>query len=298
MQHGNARQPRQREWDNPQVTQSESPVQEKARVNHDPIHYALLFVSARQRAAAQAFTAFERNVRSVTNEVRDPGVARAKVRWWREEVNRCFDGAPTHPDLKALAAHTEAFGITRMLLLAVVDGADMDLSQFRYFDYPELERYCDLVSGAPTEVLARICGHTQEGTLRYARKLGLALQLAAIVRNVGHDARHSRIYLPADEMDRFQVKESAVLAGMYTDGFNDLMALQVERALSAFDEALALLPAADRGLQKPTLALISIQRRLLQEIVTQKYHVLEQAIDLTPVRKYWLAWKMQALGRL
>lgn len=279
------------------MTASDTYVREKARTPHDPLHYALLFVSARQRAAAQAFRAFELDVRSATEEVRDPGVARAKVRWWKDEVNRCFDGAPTHPALQTLAPHLDAFGITRMLLLAVADSADMDLSQFRYFDYPELERYCELGAGSAAEVLARICGHTEENTLRYARKLGLALQLTAVVRNVGHDARHSRIYLPADEMDRFRVKESAVLSGTYSDGFAELMAFQAERALATYDEALALLPAVDRQRQKPTLALLSIQRGVLDAIRAQHYRVLEQAIDLPPARKYWLAWKMQALGR-
>ena len=65
-----------------------------------------------------------------------------------------------------------------------------------------------------------------------------------------------------------------------------------------YDEALALLPAADRRSQKPGLMMARIYRTLLTEIEHEKFQVLHQRISLTPLRKLWLAWKVQALGRI
>jgi phytoene synthase len=76
------------------------------------------------------------------------------------------------------------------------------------------------------------------------------------------------------------------------------MQFQCERALRTYDEALALLPAADRRSQKPGLMMASIYRTLLQEVAAEPMLVLTQRVKLTPLRKLWLAWKVQALGRL
>jgi phytoene synthase len=76
------------------------------------------------------------------------------------------------------------------------------------------------------------------------------------------------------------------------------MQFQARRAQGLYDEALALLPAADRRAQKPGLMMASIYRALLREIEHDQFKVLHQRISLTPLRKLWLAWKVQALGRL
>jgi phytoene synthase len=76
------------------------------------------------------------------------------------------------------------------------------------------------------------------------------------------------------------------------------MQFQAQRAHSLYDEALRLLPDADRRSQKPGLMMASIYRALLREIEADKFQVLHQRVRLTPLRKLWLAWKVQALGRL
>ena len=173
----------------------------------------------------------------------------------------------------------------------------MDLTQTRYLDYPALKKYCHLVAGEVGEVSARIFGQTQPQNTQYASTLGLAFQLTNIIRDVGEDARRGRIYLPMDDLKRFDVKAQELLDGTYSDRFAALMRFQADRAFGLYDEALGLLPAADRRSQKPGLMMASIYRTLLREIVASDFRVLHQRIALTPLRKLWLAWKMQALGR-
>jgi phytoene synthase len=174
----------------------------------------------------------------------------------------------------------------------------MDLEQTRYLDFPGLERYCHLVAGIVGEVAARIFGQSQARTTEYAHKLGLAFQLTNIIRDVGEDAMRGRIYLPVNELQQFDVKAHEILQRKYSDRFTALMRFQAERAHRLYDEALALLPAEDRRSQKPGLMMASIYRTLLREIEADDFKVLHQRVSLTPVRKLWLAWKVQALGRL
>lgn len=259
--------------------------------------YALHLVPPAARAVIASFDVFCREVRDIPFTVRDPGVAQAKLSWWQNEVQRCFDGHPTHPALQALAPHLSAYGIEREPLLAITEACRLDLTQARYFSFNELRRYCDLASGSREAVHARIFGQTQPQTSDYARATGVALQLTRILRDVGRDAQRSRIYLPADDLDRFHVPESEILAATHSDRFEQLMRFEVDRAQRLFDDALDLLPHADRRQQKPGLALISLHRALLRAIAAEDFRVLEQRIDLIPLHKFWLAWKMHALGR-
>lgn len=273
-------------------------VQQKAAASGSSFYYAFLFLPAPRRAAITAFYAFCREVDDVVDEVSDPGVARTKLAWWQSEVAKAYAGQASHPVLQALMPHTALYGIEQRHLQAVIDGCQMDLDQTRYLDYPGLQRYCHLVAGIVGEVAARIFGQTDERTTQYAHTLGLAFQLTNIIRDVGDDAMRGRIYLPVNELQQFDVKAHEVLQRQYSDRFAALMRFQAERAHQLYDQAFSLLPAADLRTQKPGLMMASIYRTLLREIEHEQFQVLHQRISLTPLRKFWLAWKVQALGRM
>ncbi|KDB54018.1 squalene synthase [Sphaerotilus natans subsp. natans DSM 6575] len=279
------------------TTSPEHYVQEKAAGSGSSFYYAFLFLPPERRAAITAFYAFCREVDDVVDETSDAGVAATKLAWWRTEVQRAFSGEPTHPVMKALMPHAPLYQITPAHLLAVIEGCEMDLQQSRYLDYPSLKRYCHLVAGIVGEVAARIFGQTETATTAYAHQMGLAFQLTNIIRDVGDDARRGRIYLPIDELKQFDVKAHEILNRGYSERFTALMKFQAERAHQAYDQALALLPAADARAQKPGLMMANIYRTLLREIEAAEFQVLHQRISLTPVRKLWIAMKTNWRGR-
>jgi 15-cis-phytoene synthase len=273
-------------------------VQDKAAASGSSFYYAFLFLPKPRRAAITAFYAFCREVDDVVDEITDPGVAHTKLAWWQGEVANAYAGRPSHPVTKALMPCTSAFGIEERQLHAVIEGCRMDLEQTRYLDFAGLERYCHLVAGIVGEVSARIFGQVDPRTTDYAHKLGLAFQLTNIIRDVGEDALRGRIYLPMSELQQFDVKAHEILNRKYSDRFTELMRFQAARAQALYDEALALLPRPDRRSQKPGLMMASIYRTLLREMERDGFQVLHQRVSLTPLRKFWLAWKVQALGKI
>jgi phytoene synthase len=266
--------------------------QQRSASSGSSFYYAFLFLPPERRRAITAVYAFCREVDDVVDEVIDPGVAATKLAWWRSELDALAAGTPTHPVTQALLPFmTMDFGITQERLRAVLEGMETDLRQNRYLDYAALRRYAHLVAGVVGEMSASIFGYREPGTLEYAARLGLALQLINVIRDVGDDARRGRIYLPLDELQRFDVKVADLLQARYAPGFVPLMRFQAERARATYREALALLPAADRRSQRPGLIMGAIYATLLDEIDRADFQVLHQRIALTPLRKLWIAWK-------
>jgi 15-cis-phytoene synthase len=268
--------------------------QEKAVQSGSSFYYSFLYLPPEKRRAVTALYAFCREVDDVVDECSDETVARAKLAWWRQEVNSIFSAGtgpqPSHPVAKALANVCQTFNLTAERLNQIIDGMEMDLNYNRYADFDTLRHYCYHVASVVGLCSAEIFGYRNPDTLKYAEDLGLAFQLTNIIRDVGEDARRDRIYLPQDELVRFGVTEGDILNSRETDAFRKLMEFQIERAESYYARAFAALPDEDRKKQRPGIVMAAIYRSLLTEIKQDGCNVLRQRVSLTPMRKLWIAW--------
>ena len=263
--------------------------QEKASSSGSSFYYSFMFLPPERRQAITALYAFCREVDDVVDECHDLQVAQTKLDWWRNEVRQVYGGQPQHPVGQALKDVIQRFPLPMEQLLEVIDGMQMDLNQTRYLDWKALNLYCYRVASVVGLLSAEIFGYTNRQTLKYAHDLGLAFQLTNIIRDVGEDARRGRIYLPVDELQRFNVPARQILDAKHSDNFRELMAFQAARARQLYDQAFAQLPAEDRKAQRPGLIMAAIYRTLLDEIEADGFLVLDRRTSLTPLRKVWIA---------
>lgn len=255
-------------------------------------------LSPPRRQAMTALYAFCRAVDDVVDDIRDPVPAFTVLNWWRDEISRLYAGAPRHPVTQALLPAVTTFALPRAHFEAVLDGMAMDLQHAGFADFASLQHYCHQVAGVVGLLSARIFGYTEPDTEVYADRLGLALQLTNIIRDVGEDAMRGRIYLPADELRACGVLPDDILARREVPGFAALMALQVARARDAYAEALDALPARDRRAQRPGLMMAAAYRALLEEIVAGGCSVLREKTSLPPLRKALIALRVALTGRV
>ncbi|MDH4149992.1 MAG: presqualene diphosphate synthase HpnD [Betaproteobacteria bacterium] len=270
--------------------------QDKAAASGSSFYYSFMFLPPERRRAITALYAYCREVDDVVDECTDPGVARTKLAWWRDEVARLYAGKPQHPVTKALADVVAAFDITEAQLVMVIEGMAMDLEYNRYPDFATLQTYCHRVAGVVGLMSARIFGYTDPRTLDYAADLGLAFQLTNIIRDVGEDARRNRVYIPLDELASAGIDASQIVHGHDSEAIRKLIMVQVDRALATYDQAFTKLPAPDRKSQLPGIIMAAIYRTLLEEIRADGCRVLTHRTSLTPVRKLWIAWKTWMKG--
>ena len=270
--------------------------QKRAADSGSSFYYSFLFLPAHRRRAITALYAFCREVDDVVDECPDPQLAATKLAWWRQELAKLYAGQPEHPVTQALLPVLGEFNLPQEQLLEIIDGMAMDLQQTRYLDFKALSLYCYRVASVVGLLAAEIFGSQDRQTQKYAHDLGMAFQLTNIIRDVGEDARRGRVYLPIDELQRFDVPVADILNARQTDNFRRLMEFQIERAEQYYAHAMAALPAIDRKAQRPGLVMAAIYRTLLEEIKRDGCQVLAQRTSLTPIRKLWIAWRTWIKG--
>ncbi len=270
--------------------------QQKASRSGSSFYYSFLFLPPARRRAITALYAFCREVDDVVDECTDINVARTKLAWWHAEIAALYDGNARHPVARALAGVATSFRLPQQRLHEIIDGMEMDLTQRRYADFAALKLYCYRVASVVGLLSAEIFGYADSRTLAYAENLGLAFQLTNIIRDVGEDARRDRVYLPLDELARFNVTVADIMQARASAGFKPLIEFQIERALGYYRDAFVELPAGDRKAQRPGLVMAAIYQTLLAEIRADGMPVLTQRTALTPLRKLWIAWRTWMKG--
>ena len=167
----------------------------------------------------------------------------------------------------------------------IIAGVEMDLSIRRYATFEELRVYCYRVASAVGLVSIEIFGYRNAGCKQYAIELGLALQMTNIIRDVGKDLQADRIYLPQEDLARFNYLEPELQDRQYNDRFVHLMEFEAARARDFFSRAAAALPAEDRRAMGPAEIMASIYRGLLRQMELDKFRVFEKEYRLSKLEK-------------
>jgi phytoene synthase len=254
------------------------------------LQYGLLFLEPEARRAVNALYAFCREVNEVVDECRDPGVARAKLAWWREEIGRAFTGTPQHPVTRALKDVIVRHRLPQERFQEIIAGTEMDLDCNAYRSFAELSLYCHRASAVGL-LAAEVFGYEDRRTLDYAHHLGMAIQLTRILRDITEDARRGRVYLPEEDLARFGVSREDVLSGRFDDRMHALLEFEAGRAGQFYLQADERLPERDRYRQRGGLIMAAVHQALLKAISNAGFQVFTQRIELSPPRKLFIAWQ-------
>ncbi len=264
--------------------------QEKAAKSGSSFYYSFMFLPKQKREAITALYAFCREVDDIVDECTELKVAQVKLAWWKDEIRNLYLNKPIHPVTKALEPVIKQFQLDEEHFHEIIDGMEMDLNFNRYEDFKQLQLYCYRVASVVGILSAQIFGFQNRKTLKFAHDLGMAFQLTNIIRDVGEDARRNRIYIPLDELAKFNVTEEDILKSRESDAVKKLLESQIERAETYYDKALQELPAEDKKNQRVGLIMTAIYRTLLREIkVDGAEKVLNARISLGTLRKLWIA---------
>ena len=263
-------------------------------------YYSFFFLPPDRRDAMHAVYTFCREVDSVVDEPEPGSNPHDRLARWREELagqyrtERNTVSPPVEvlsPVMTCLGGHIRRLGIPREYFDDIIAGVAMDLTIKRYATFRDLYQYCYRVASAVGLVCLKIFGARTPEAQTYAINLGIAFQLTNILRDLKADGARGRIYLPMEDLTRFEYREQDLLAGAYTPAFVKLMEFECRRAQEYYRAAVAALPDADRRALVPAEIMRAIYHTILERIEACRYRVFTRRITLSPPLRLALALK-------
>jgi 15-cis-phytoene synthase len=240
-------------------------------------YYSFLVLPPRKRRAIVAVWDFCRAVDDAVDVL--PLPADQPLAMWRVELNACYIGRePSTAQGKALQPFIREFSLPRQPFEDLIDGVEMDLSQVRYPTFHALAEYCRRVASTVGLICIEIFGYRDPKTPGYAVNLGMALQLTNIIRDIAVDLAQGRLYLPAEDLERFGVTEDDLRAGAVTGPIRDLLRFECERARYYYRCAADDLPAVDARSLLAAEIMGGIYFGILQRIERAGYNVFTRRI--------------------
>ncbi|MBK9099099.1 MAG: presqualene diphosphate synthase HpnD [bacterium] len=272
---------------------------EIAKKSKSSFYYAFNLLPAEQRDAMNTVYAFCRETDDIVDEGSvDDNLKYEKLRKWRIELEKSLDGHSDYQLINKLSRTIQKFNIPLEPFFDLLKGMEMDLQQKRYVTFNDLQNYCYHVASTVGLMCIEIFGYRHPSAKDFAINLGIALQLTNILRDVKKDAERGRIYLPKEDLEKFNYKESDIFNNTYNENFQQMMKFQVERARQYFNTATNSLNHEDKKAMFAARAMQHIYYRMLNKIVDADYDVYNKKIRISKVKKVGISLGVWAKYRV
>lgn len=196
-----------------------------------------------------------------------------EVEFLRRELHIGYrTGESEHPVLRPYLVVALRYGIPLEYALDLLKGVEMDVENTRYQNFDALYVFCYRVAGVVGLMMTHILGYKDESVFAYAEKLGVAMQLTNILRDVQEDCGMGRIYLPREELQAFGCCESHICEARMTSSFRELMKFQLERAQSYYEAAQPGIRLLKPDAQYAIYSASRIYRGILKRIRARDYN--------------------------
>jgi 15-cis-phytoene synthase len=258
--------------------------QQIAKKSKSSFYYAFNLLPAEKRDAMNTVYAFCRKTDDIVDETAEPDYVKyEKLRKWRLEFEKAFSGHSNYPLLNKLGKTISNFNIPLDPFFELIKGMEMDLQRDRYKSFDDLQLYCYRVASTVGLMCIEIFGYKNPSTKDFAVNLGIALQLTNILRDISKDAENGRIYLPLEDLQRFDYSEKDIFEKIYNNNFKDLMTYETGRAKGYFELATSKLDLDDKKTMFAARAMQHIYHKMLEKIVAADYDVYNNNIRVSTI---------------
>ncbi|MBA4406213.1 squalene synthase HpnD [bacterium] len=257
-----------------------------AKESNSSFYYAFSLLAKPKRDAMNTVYAFCRKTDDIVDEGDDSEeVKYERLRRWRIELEKALYHKSDSHFFNKLASIIKQFNIPIDPFFELIAGMEMDLQNKRYRNFEDLVQYCYRVASTVGLMCIEIFGYKNKSAKDYAVNLGLAMQLTNILRDVKKDSEKGRIYLPQNDLIKFQYSEQDLFEKKYDPNFISLMKFESDRAKDFFAKANQSLDFEDKPSLFPARAMQHIYQRLLTKLETEKFDVFNKKIKVGTFEK-------------
>lgn len=242
--------------------------------------------------ALSAIYAFMRQCDDIADTDASLTEKKEKFGLWRTAFERAMQGDfSSHPTLPALRDAIEKYQIPPELFQKLIDGTEMDLVASRYATFEDLYQYCYHVASVVGLICIRLFGYQEDGARKRAEECGIAFQLTNILRDIKEDFQKDRIYLPQEDLRRFEYTEEDLANEIEDERFFALMKFEAERAKTYYEKARTLVTLIDRDSRPAFWAMFLSYRLILRHIEQRKFPVFRERVKLNQPDKVGILLK-------
>jgi len=215
-----------------------------------------------------------------------------RINRWNQIINDIYDDSKNVSSyLAPLRYVVKRFSIPQQYFEFMFNGFRRDLTQNRYQTFEELKEYMFEVASVVGLIVIEIFGYRYDTTRQYAINLGFALQLTNILRDIKTDKDRGYIYLPQEDLTKFDYTTEDIFNEEYNDNFVELMHFEAQRAKHYFHQARLLLRPDERKSMFSAGIMDEIYFRLLEKIELNEYNVYKKKIKVSSIHKFMIALK-------
>jgi phytoene synthase len=255
------------------------------------IYFSLQGVHGDQRDCSAALATFYQELTDIIYECQDTLLAQTKFNWWRDEIAKLEKGKSDHPVIVVLQKHLEKFNLDPQRCLDLLDGVEQNLNQSPFATFAEVTIHIIHTAGIREELMLKVLNPNPATSTEIIYSLALIIELSGIVQQLRKDVKRGLIYFGDDELKQFHVTPVMLQALKTTPEIQQLLEYQHVKIERAWDKVDKEIDASQRQACKSLLIRANIAKTTLQEIKISHYRVLESFITLTPLRRWWLAFR-------
>ena len=265
-------------------------VMKKSKTN---FFYSSVFLNKSKSEGLRIIYAFCRLTDDIVdNEELSPEQKIVEIRKWKDRLNNSLNNDSDDEFFSILKEQINIFNIPHKPFFDLIEGMEMDIEKNRYETFDELYRYCYCAASAVGLMTIEIFGYKNTDIKKYAEYLGLALQLTNILRDIKKDALNNRIYIPLEDMKKYNYTETDLMNSVYNDKFRRLMEYEYSRALEYYAKAESFLTEEDKANMIAAEIMGKIYYKLLEKIKSSGFNVYNRSVRISKLWKLILAYSV------
>jgi len=255
--------------------------------------YSVLMLPEEKKSALRTVYSFCRK----TDDIVDDNKFSKEVKYenllnWKNELQNAFNGGSKIDLLNSLNVVVEKFKIPYEPFFDLIKGMELDLKKNRYLNFDELLQYCYYVASTVGLICIEILKYKFEETKEYAKNLGIALQLTNILRDIKKDISDERIYIPVEDLIRFNYTEQDLIQNKFNDSFIALMKFQVSRNKTYYEKAEKFLNNEDKKRLYMAMIIQKTYFKILGKIEKINYNIFNKKVKVSKLRRIFIAFSL------
>lgn len=264
----------------------------KVAARGSALYYSLLFTEDSQREAVIALHALQLELIQITEQYREAAIAKTKIAWWQQEIQRMYQQQAQHPITQYLQTIITLYGLPQALFTEWLEGCALKLESDHLCTLPDLNFFCYRDYGICALLSAYVLGFKDHASLTGVHDISVMIEVVRLIQDLPQHLQRSICYLPLDVLEKHHVSEAELGNNALSDSLLKVLQETWQFALTTYRQGLTKITANDKKSLTPLLIYAELAHKLGQELLRDNFAVFDHKIALTPIRKLWIAWRI------